>query len=116
MLQACHLTGRHAGGFVPLSLVARNIRDVAITERLSERYERVLEFERTAPTHRGSKERAIRSQFHLSAARYYQILNAAIDSPAALAYDPLLVTRLRRVRAARSTSITTDASAQSRTR
>lgn len=68
-------------------------------DQLSERDERVLEFERTAPSHRGSKERAIRSEFQLSAARYYQILNALIDTPVALAYDPLLVARLRRVRA-----------------
>lgn len=83
---------------------------------LSERDERVLEFERTAPRHRGSKERAIRIQFQLSAARYYQILNSVIDSPGALAYDPLLVARLRRVRALRSSSITTDASERFRTR
>lgn len=88
---------------------------MAGTERLSERDERVLEFERTAPRHRGSKERAIRSQFQLSAARYYQILNAAIDSPAALAYDPLLVARLRRMRELRSNSITA-ASERFRTR
>jgi hypothetical protein len=33
--------------------------------------------------------------------RYYQVLNALVDSPAALATDPLLVKRLRRVRTAR---------------
>ena len=37
----------------------------------------------------------------MSATRYYQVLNALIDAPAALAYDPLLVKRLRRLRQAR---------------
>jgi hypothetical protein len=37
----------------------------------------------------------------MSATRYYQVLNALIDQPAALAYDPLLIKRLRRLRAAR---------------
>ncbi len=37
----------------------------------------------------------------LSATRYYQVLNALIDREAALAYDPLLVKRLRRMRATR---------------
>jgi hypothetical protein len=34
-------------------------------------------------------------------ARYYQVLNALIDRPEALAADPLLVRRLRRLRASR---------------
>jgi hypothetical protein len=33
--------------------------------------------------------------------RYYQVLNTLVDSPVALATDPLLVKRLRRVREAR---------------
>ena len=33
----------------------------------------------------------------MSATRYYQVLNALIDKPAALAADPLLVKRLRRL-------------------
>ena len=36
----------------------------------------------------------------MSATRYYQVLNALIDKPEALAFDPLLVKRLRRLRAA----------------
>jgi len=34
----------------------------------------------------------------LSATRYYQVLNTLIDNPDALAADPLLVKRLRRMR------------------
>jgi Protein of unknown function (DUF3263) len=37
----------------------------------------------------------------LSPARYYQLLNRLIDRPEALAYDPMLVQRLRRLREVR---------------
>lgn len=76
---------------------------------LSERDARILDFERTAPRHRGSKERAIRSEFQFSAARYYQLLNSVIDSPAAYAEDPLLVGRLRRARGLRTSRFTSTA-------
>ena len=49
----------------------------------------------------GAKEQAIREQFDMSATRYYQVLNALIDQPEALAFDPMLVKRLQRMRAAR---------------
>ena len=58
----------------------------------------VLEFERNWWRYAGAKEQAIRDQFSLSATRYYQVLNGLLDSPAAVAYDPLLVKRLRRLR------------------
>src|SRR5438270_2000173 len=47
------------------------------------------------------KERAIRQRFGVSPARYHQRLNGLIDRPEALAYDPMLVRRLRRLREAR---------------
>jgi hypothetical protein len=65
---------------------------------LSERELRVLAFEREWTARSGDKDDAIRSQFGLSAARYYQVLSAVLASPAALAHDPMLVTRLQRVR------------------
>ncbi len=37
----------------------------------------------------------------MSATRYYQVLNALIDHPEALEHDPMLVKRLRRLRACR---------------
>jgi hypothetical protein len=37
----------------------------------------------------------------MSATRYYQVLNALLDRPEALEADPMLVKRLRRLRAAR---------------
>jgi Protein of unknown function (DUF3263) len=40
----------------------------------------------------------IRERFEISSARYHQLLNRAIDLPAAVAFDPMLVRRLRRLR------------------
>ena len=68
---------------------------------LDERSKELLDFERNWWKWPGSKERAIRERFGLSAARYYQLLNRLVDRQDALAYDPMLVLRLRRLRAAR---------------
>ena len=68
---------------------------------LSERDQRILEFERQWWKFAGAKEQAIREQFEMSATRYYQVLNSLIDQPAALSFDPMLVKRLQRMRAAR---------------
>ena len=69
---------------------------------LSERHEAILAFERQWWRYAGAKEQAIRDLFHMSPTRYYQTLNALLDEPAALAHDPALVKRLRRLRATRS--------------
>ncbi|HEU4674428.1 MAG TPA: DUF3263 domain-containing protein [Motilibacteraceae bacterium] len=68
---------------------------------LSEREREILAFERQWWKYAGAKEQAIRDLFDMSATRYYQVLNALIDRPAALAHDPMLVKRLRRLRATR---------------
>ncbi len=68
---------------------------------LDERAEQILAFERQWWKYAGAKEQAVRELFDLSATRYYQVLNALIDDPAALAHDPMLVKRLRRLRTAR---------------
>ena len=68
---------------------------------LSERDREVLDFERQWWKYAGAKEQAVREKFDMSSTRYYQVLNALIDRPEALAHDPLLVRRLRRLRAAR---------------
>ena len=68
---------------------------------LSERDLQILEFERQWWKYAGAKEQAIRELFDCSATRYYQLLNALIDEPAALMADPMLVKRLRRMRATR---------------
>lgn len=71
---------------------------------LSERDARILDFERRWWTHAGAKEEAIRSEFSLSAARYYQLLNAVIDTPEAVRHDPMLVRQLLRARDARTSA------------
>ena len=68
---------------------------------LSERDAEILAFERQWWKFAGAKEQAVRDKFQMSATRYYQVLNALIDKPEALAQNPLLVKRLRRLRAAR---------------
>jgi hypothetical protein len=68
---------------------------------LSERDRAILDFERQWWRYAGSKDQAVRDLFQLSATRYYQLLNALIDKPEALAYDPMLVKRLRRLRQSR---------------
>ena len=71
------------------------------TPELDDRSRDILDFEREGWKLTIAKERAIRERFGFSAARYHQLLNRIIASPAALAYDPMLVRRLRRVREAR---------------
>ncbi len=68
---------------------------------LSERDREILAFERHWWKYAGAKEQAVRELFDMSATRYYQVLNALLDRPEALAADPMLVKRLRRLRAAR---------------
>ena len=74
---------------------------------LPERDAAILAFERQWWRHAGAKEQAIREEFGLSAARYYQLLGILIDSPAALQHDPMLVKRLQRLREARMTARST---------
>jgi hypothetical protein len=68
---------------------------------LTRREHDMLAFERQWWRRPGAKETAIREQFGMTPTRYYQVLNTLVDRPDALATDPLLVRRLRRVRAAR---------------
>ncbi len=68
---------------------------------LSRRDREILAFERQWWQYAGAKEQAIKDRFDLSPTRYYQVLNEIIDNPAALAEDPLLVRRLRRLRTSR---------------
>ena len=69
-----------------------------ITEGLTELEHRLLDFEEAHPRHSRAKEDALREEFGLSAARYYQTLGVLIETPAALRAQPLLVGRLRRLR------------------
>ena len=80
---------------------ARAVDPMPSGDSLSDRDRAILEFERQWWKYAGAKEQAVREQFDMSATRYYQVLNALIDRPEALAADPLLVRRLRRMRAER---------------
>jgi len=71
------------------------------SSKLSERDQKILALERQWWKYAGAKEQAIRELFDMSATQYYQVLNALIDTEDALAHDPMLVKRLRRLRTSR---------------
>ncbi|BET49347.1 hypothetical protein RGQ21_43290 [Kitasatospora aureofaciens] len=68
---------------------------------LAERERRILALERRGFSGPGAKERAVREELGLAPIRYYQLLNALLDDPRALACDPVTVNRLRRIRESR---------------
>ena len=74
---------------------------VSPTTELSDRDREIIAFERQWWKYAGAKEQAIRELFDMSATRYYQVLNALIDSQTALEADPMLIKRLRRLRSSR---------------
>jgi hypothetical protein len=80
--------------------IAGNVSEDGAHE-LSTRDREILAFERQWWKYAGAKEQAVRELFDMSATRYYQVLNTLIDSAEALAFDPMLVKRLRRMRATR---------------
>jgi hypothetical protein len=77
------------------------VAEVEASDGLTRREREILAFERQWWRYAGAKEQAIRDLFAMSATRYYQVLNALIDRTEALAHDPMLVKRLRRLRASR---------------
>jgi hypothetical protein len=78
-----------------------NLRRVDLRPELDDLTRRVLEFERARSRGRRSKERAIREGLGITPTRYHQVLAGALDRPEALAFDAMLVRRLRRLRDAR---------------
>lgn len=68
---------------------------------LTDRERGMLELERLWWRHEGNKEREIRTKFGMSLTGYYQALNALVDRQEALAFDPVVVNRLRRLRSTR---------------
>jgi hypothetical protein len=66
---------------------------------LTDRDRAILEFERDWWLEPGTtKEAAIRARLGLSASRYRELLNDLLDDPEAMAFDPLVVRRTRRLR------------------
>lgn len=74
---------------------------LVVEDGLTELERQVLAFERQWWRRPGAKEQAIKDLFDMASIRYYQLLNALLDKPAALAYDPVLVHRLQRLRSTR---------------
>jgi hypothetical protein len=94
---------------------AANLTDESVQVnpvRLSRREHEMLTFERQWWRQAGAKETAIRDRFGVPPTRYYQVLNALLDRPDALAADPLLVRRLRRLRRARARTRSSQGSGQ----
>ncbi|WP_405375028.1 MULTISPECIES: DUF3263 domain-containing protein [unclassified Microbacterium] len=60
----------------------------------------ILDFETRWTAHTGAKEEAVRVELSLTPARYYQLLGRLVDTADAVAYDPVLVHRLQRLREA----------------
>ena len=65
---------------------------------VSERDRKVLDFEGSWWLFPGPKDRAIREYLEMSATRYYQAVRRLIDDEEAIAYAPMTVLRLRRMR------------------
>lgn len=65
---------------------------------LTDRDRALLDFEAEWRRHAGAKEEAIRAEFGMPPARYYQLLGRLIDTAEAQEHDPMLVKRLRRLR------------------
>ncbi|UFU05483.1 DUF3263 domain-containing protein [Ruania halotolerans] len=68
----------------------------AHTAELGQRDRSILDLEQGFWKYVGAKETAIRERLDMSATRYYQRLNVLLDTPAAAAYAPITVNRLRR--------------------
>jgi hypothetical protein len=73
----------------------------AVAGPLTRRDREILDFELGWWLLPVAKAPAIRDRLGISPSRYYELLSALIDLPAAERYDPLLVRRLRRARAVR---------------
>jgi hypothetical protein len=73
-------------------------------EPLTAREKEMLLLERKWFQYAGVKENFIRERWDISTTRYFQLLNQIIDKESALAWDPVTVNRLRRLRAERQRS------------
>lgn len=62
----------------------------------------ILAFERRFYTTASNKENDIRDELGMNPVRYYARLTALLDNPEALAAEPVLIKRLRRIRDSRA--------------
>ena len=68
---------------------------------LTERERAMLAFERRWWRYGATRASAARQRFGLGPGEYSRIITTLVDRPAALAHDPVLVRRLRRMRDSR---------------
>lgn len=91
-------TGAGAGAEVASAEPAAGSADVQGPAELSARDRAVLDVAALTYARPGLRERAVRERLGMSPTAYFQLLNALLDDPCALAYEPVTVNRLRRER------------------
>jgi hypothetical protein len=69
-----------------------------LARMLSERHAAMLDFERGWWDSDEPRDQVIRARFQCAPAEYHAELTRVLDDPAALAHDPLVVRRLKRLR------------------
>ncbi|MGC5249647.1 DUF3263 domain-containing protein [Gordonia sp. DT219] len=62
----------------------------------------LIDFAANRWNHAGLQADAVQRRFGLSLTRYWQRVNRLLDTEEALAYNPVVVNRLRRIRSTRS--------------
>lgn len=111
--EECFETAMRAGGGHPKSIASQYqmwhatrhgvtptvTADAEAGEALTDLDQQVLRFERFWWRRPGAKVQAIGDTFGLTMIGYYQHLNGLLTLPCALAFDPPLVQRLRRLQA-----------------
>lgn len=70
-------------------------------QSLTDHERQVLDFAGLTWRHDGARDMAVRDEFGTSAHLYFQQLHRLLERPEALAYAPVTVNRLRRVREAK---------------
>ncbi len=63
---------------------------------MNDTHRAVLDLEGRFWKHAGAKEAAIKAELDMNPTRFYQVLRSLLDDPAALAYAPATINRLRR--------------------
>ncbi len=71
------------------------------TPELLPHEKQLLDFAKRQYRYPGKQEQDIRDELDMSATTYWRKINDLLDRPEALAYNPVLVNRLRRLRGAR---------------
>lgn len=69
-----------------------------VSRELTDHEKTILELEGSWWRYPAAKDTTIRERLGFSSTRYYQLLNALLDEPAALEHAPMVVNRLRRLR------------------